>query len=504
MRTLLRPATLLAATLLAVGGLPLACRSAPAPSLPEPPRELSEPALPAVDPAAIGAPGIGDPYYPGLGNGGYDVRHYEIALDVDMETDHVDAQAAIDALALQELALFHLDLSGMEVHAVAVDGAPATFRREGSELVVRPAAAIRSGASFRIEVRYSGKPEMVPDPGVPFVPGVGWWRTESGVYVVSECVGAQSWFPCNDHPSDKATFAVRIAVDAPYVAVSNGLLVEEREEDGRRTYAWRARDPMATYLATVAIAEFDVRREEGPGGVPLRLFHPPDATEEELAAFARTPEMLAYFTELFGPYPFEAFGAILGHEPLGGALETQTIPIYSRGATEETVAHELAHQWFGNCVALELWRDMWLNEGFASYAEWIWLERVAGPDALRARAARVHEMLREREVGPPFDPGVAAVFSARVYARGAWVLHALRGEVGDERFFAILREWVERHHDGNASTADFVALAEELAGRELDAFFAAWLYGARVPDLPALEAEPAPASTGTTDEEEGL
>ena len=208
---------------------------------------------------------------------------------------------------------------------------------------------------------------------------------DRGVYVLSQCTGASGWFPCNDHPLDKATFSYEITVDKPWVVAANGLLVEELDLGSARTYVWRASDPMATYLATVNIAEFDVILEEGPHGMPLRTYHPTDVTEEELAAFERTPEMLEYFEGLFGPYPFECYGAVISYESIGGALETQTLPVYSRGMSEDVVAHELAHQWFGNHVSPATWQDIWLNEGFATYAEDLWLEFGRGEPLDRTR-----------------------------------------------------------------------------------------------------------------------
>lgn len=439
--------------------------------------------------ASVGAPDAGDPYYPGAGNGGYDVQHYDLVFDVDMEADRIEAVATVTAIALHDLSRFHLDLHGLEVASVHVDGEAARYRRDGRELIVEPARTVRAGEELDVRVAYSGTPEPSPDPSVERmgVPGVGWWRTDSGVYIVSECIGAPSWFPCNDHPTDKATFSYRVTVDAPFVVAANGLLVGETQKGNERTYEWRASDPMATYLATMNIAPFEVRVEEGPRGMPLRLYYPEGAEEKELEPFARTAEMIEFFESRFGPYPFEAFGGVMAYEQLGGALETQTLPVYSRGAHESVVAHELAHQWFGDCVSPALWRDMWLNEGFAVYAEWLWREHTRGAEALERRAGQTYRFLRRREVGRPFDPGVQELFSGRVYLRGAWVLHALRREVGDPVFFEILRSWVEAHHDGNASTEDFVAHAERVAGRELDELFDTWLYGDVVPEVAEYE-----------------
>ncbi len=491
-----------------------AAQSAPAPAAP-PAGATGSPARPAVQerpPAArasderpaepeAGALGIGDPYYPGLGNGGYDVEHYDLTLAVVPSSGVLEATARIRARALVDLASFALDLFGLDVESVTVNGAQAEFerveaeferpgsdgappRRLDVELVIEPSSPLESGAEFETVVVYGGVPDVRPDAALPFFPGVGWMRTDTGIYVVSECVGASSWFPCNDHPRDKATFALRVTVPEPYVVAANGILVEEIDEGATRTFAWRASDPMATYLATVNIARFGLIQGQGPRGIPLRTYHPTDSTEEELSPFRRQGDILAFFETVFGPYPFESAGAVIAYEQIGGALECQTIPVYGRGMDVATIAHELAHQWFGDCVSPSLWRDIWLNEGFATYAEWLWAEHDEGREAYERRARSAYRRLRQRKTGSPFDPGVEQVFSGRVYGRGAFVLHGLRREVGDEPFFRILKAWVETFHDANGSTEEFMQLAARVAGRDLKPFFEAWLLGQVTPEIP--------------------
>lgn len=437
-----------------------------------------------------------DPYFPGLGNGGYDVQHYDVVLKIDLFGETFEAETTVTASALVDLASFSLDLYGLEVTGVDVDGAAATFERAGagerdgqptpvSEVVVRPAQPIGAEATFAVTVRYRGWPEGRYDPSVRFMP-VGWLPRDEAVYVVSECIGASSWLPCNDHPSDKATFAYRVTVEKPYVVAANGVLVEEIDLGDKRTFVWKARDPMATYLATVNIAEFEVLAAEGPRGIPIRIYYPKGASEEEVAPFRQQAEVLRVLEEAFGPYPFEAAGGVLASDQLGGALECQTMPVYSRGAGNvDVIVHELAHQWYGDSVSPALWRDMWLNEGFASYAEYLWIEAKEGKEAYEAHAERSYGGLRRRSTGSPFDTGVEQVFSNRVYGRGAMVLYGLRAEVGDEAFFRILKTWAETHRNGNASTEQFVAHAAKVAGRDLKPFFDAWLFSDVTPVVEA-------------------
>ena len=434
-----------------------------------------------------GAAGTQDPYFPGAGNGGYDVQSYDLRMQVDMPAHTIDAQVIVRLIATENLSRFDLDLVGLEVGAVEVDGEAASFTRDGRELVITPPVALRAGEAHAVSVRYSGEPGLAPDPSVEELglEGTGWISADSGIWVVNECIGAASWLPCNDCPSDKALFRYSIRVPKPYVVAANGLLTETIEDGDERTFVWQSQHPMATYLATINIADLDLVLDEGPGGMPLRFYFPRDASAQERAAFDETKPMLEYFAELFGPYPFESFGCVLSYEKIGGALETQTLPVYGRGSGAKVVAHELAHQWFGDCVTPARWEDMWLNEGFATYAEWLWREHESGPEGLSRRIERAHMMARRTKMGAPADPGVRALFSMRTYVRGGLLLHALRAELDDELFFRLLRTWVERHFDANATTADFVALAEELAERELDDFFDAWLHGAEVPDLPA-------------------
>lgn len=461
----------------------------------------------AAAPAPTAALEIGDPYFPGLGNGGYDVEHYDLELDLDMASDELEARATLRARALEALSGFSLDLYGLEVESVLVDGAAARFERPApsgekdkkgnppktSELLVWPAKTLAAGGAFEVEVRYSGTPATRPDPSVPFLPGVGWDRKESGVYVVSECIGASSWFPCNDHPRDKASYSFRVTVAKPYTAAANGVLEEVLDQGATRTFVFEARAPMASYLATLNVAEFGVIEEQGPRGIPLRTYHPTDASAEELADFRRQGEVLAFLETKFGPYPFDSVGAVLAYENIGGALECQTLPVYGRGCNLQVIVHELAHQWFGDAVSPDLWRDMWLNEGFASYSEWLWEEHVGGPEAYARTARRAYARLRQGKTGSPYDPGVSRVFSGRVYTRGALVLYGLRAEVGDEAFFRILQGWVEAHGGGNGSTQGFVAHAGQSAGRDLTAFFDAWLFAEVTPEIPAFEPlEPAP------------
>lgn len=438
-----------------------------------------------VSTGVAGAAGVGDSLYAFLGNGGYDVHHYTIALTADPARNTISGTTTITATALVDLASFNLDLSGLTVQAATVNGQPASFARADHELTITPPTVLATGAHFRVTVTYHGVPMPVSDPGVPFE-AVGWLHfAEVGTYVLSEPSGAMSWYPSNNHPRDKATYTFRITVPEPYVVAANGLLIDEVAQGEERTFVWEASDPMTTYLATVNIAEFDRVESEGPGGLPIINFFPPTSSVRLQRNFAVTNEMIAYFSALIGPYPFESYGAIVMEVPFGGALETQTRSIFGRTATiDMIIAHELAHQWFGNSVSPASWRDIWLNEGFATYFHHLWTEHEKGQTVFNGTMRGMHAAIRARALPAPGNPTLDDLFGSAVYERGAWTLHALRLTVGDETFFEIVRTYYAEYQGRNASTADFIAVAEAVSGEDLTDFFQAWLYAAQIPDMP--------------------
>lgn len=454
-----------------------------------------------------GAPGIGDAYYPLDGNGGYDVEHYDLDLSYDPATDTIAGTATVEARATQHLSAFNLDLTGLEVREITVDGRSASWSRDGQELTVEPPRPLREGRSFEVAVTYDGVPQTVQDA----LGGSGFFHTDDGAVVAGQPEGAATWFPANDHPLDAASVHVSIAVPEGLEGVSNGVLEESWTHDGWTTWEWDAEEPMATYLVTLAVGEFDLRAYEADGvrwwdavdpGVATLDLDPaegPLVGEYVDAALARQPEVLAFLADTFGPYPFSAAGAIVDDTPdLGFALETQTRPVYSPVfftdpvLAEIVVVHELAHQWYGDSVRLAAWRDIWLNEGFATYAEWLWLER----EGIATVQQQFDDLYANAETlfadgGPPFwsvlpgDPGAetSLLFHPAVYNRGAMTLHALRQVVGDTAFSQVLREWADTRAGEAVTTEEFVALAEEVAGRDLEDLFQAWLYTPERPPL---------------------
>jgi peptidase M1-like protein/immune inhibitor InhA-like protein len=645
-----------------------------------------------------GAAGVGDPYFPLDGNGGYDVKRYLLDVTYDPATDILEGVATIRARAKQNLSSFNLDLVGLTVESIKVNGRRAAWSRDGGELTVSPRKGLRNKRIFTTMVRYHGVPEPIEDAfGVS-----GFLHTDDGALIVGEPHVAATWYPVNDHPSDKAAYTFRVTVPAGLEAVANGTLQSRRTKRGWTTWTWKASEPMASYLATATIGEFDLRSYRSAGirywdAIDPDLFAPPalphtgqqfaisqkaqpsykrlartitvpagaatlsfwitrdtepnwdfvfveahtvgegdwttlpdlkghtsedtgfvcpfwlelhpflanyqtdngdgtcspqgatgghwwaasgasDGWEQWLvdlsayagrdvevsityasddliqaagafvddivlstgagttsfeddgdtfdgwtvpgapadsapnpndwivgtvadtpaplgetveASFSRQPEIIDFLSSMFGPYPFSAAGGIVDDfADLGFALENQTRPIYSKFfftdplLGDSVIVHELAHQWFGDSLALARWQHIWLNEGFATYAEWLWSERES-----LATAQEIFDDLYSIPADDPFwsltigDPGPDSLFDFPVYGRGAMTLHQLRLVVGDADFFKILRRWATSRAGGNVTTREFIRLAERVSGEDLDALFDAWLFTAEKPAL---------------------
>jgi Peptidase family M1 domain/Peptidase M1 N-terminal domain len=642
-----------------------------------------------------GAPGIGDPYFPLDGNGGYDVSHYGLTISYDPDSDVLRGVAKLDITAKQDLSTFNLDLVGMNVRVALVDGWPARVTRSGGELTVKPLKGIKRGKRFSAYFLYDGVPQTI-DEGVLGLSG--FIHTDDGTYVSGQPDSAAYWYPVNDHPLDKASYSFSITVPRGLEAIANGELKGVDKFGPWTTWKWEAKEPMASYLTTATIGEFDieaykvdgvkfwdamdpdllaepkprtgrqmaisqisepawkrltrtitvpatggdlsfwVRRETEPnwdfffvearpagtaewttlrdlnghnsqatlgacnglgsiyahvasyigveggqcvptgetgewwaasgasegyeqwrvdlapyagreveisltqasddlyqhagvelddivgaGGQGSTSFEndgnvfdgwavsgapadgppnqndwiigtsaqtPPTVGEVARSAFDQHPQILSFLEGLFGPYPFSSSGSIVDDvEGVGFALENQTRPTYSRAffdvrsePAESVVVHELAHQWVGDSLAVSLWRHIWLNEGFATYSEWLWSEQQG-----RASAEDHFAFYADQPADDAFwavkigDPGPADLFDGAVYDRGAMTLHALRNTIGDTAFFRLLKEWIARNRGGNVAIPEFIALAERLSGQQLDAFFDEWLFTAAKP-----------------------
>jgi aminopeptidase N len=439
----------------------------------------------AVPSAAVaapvpGAPGIGDPYFPTYGNGGYDVRHYTIVTSYDPATDRLRGTTTIDALATQDLSRFDLDFA-LTATKVLVDGHPARTSASGAELTVTPRHPLARGGRMRVVVTYTGVPGTVEVNGLK-----PWIHDRNGTLAVGEPEIAAWWFPSNDHPRDKATYDTVTTVPAGVEVIGNGRLLAHGTHSGRSVWHWRESEPMATYLAFVAIGQYEITRGTTASGIPwLNAFStvPDPRAPFARASVGRTPQIIEWERALFGPYPFETVGGVVPAQDFRFALENQSRPVYSpelwaADRSDSVVVHELAHQWFGDSVSVHDWRDIWLNEGFATFTEWLYAEEHGGRGAQQTLTATY----AAHDAADPFwdvvigDPGPARLFSVAVYDRGAMTLQALRDRIGDATFRRTLRDWVQANRYGNGTVAEFVALSERNSGADLGKFFGAWLY----------------------------
>ncbi|CAM2822940.1 M1 family metallopeptidase [Skermania piniformis] len=435
-----------------------------------------------------------DDYLPQNGNRGYRVSRYELDLQYKVASNRLAGRAAITAVVTEPRPRFALDLSqALSVTKVNVNGAKAAkFAHQRGKLTIAPAQRVPAGGVLQVSVHYAGTPKPIRGPWG----NVGWEELTAGALVASQPNGAASWFPCDDHPSSKASYRIAVSTDSPFFVLANGTAVRKQAKAGQTTWVYEQNEPMSSYLATVQIGRYVRHRmdspSDGPGAVPMSAVLPQRLRSRFDYDFGRQPAMLSIFTELFGPYPFADYTVVITEDELEIPIEAQGISIFGsnhcdgRRGAERLVAHELAHQWFGNSVTLQRWRDIWLHEGFACYAEWLWSERAGGPTAEQlARAAR-HNLSREPQSIVLADPGPAQMFDDRVYKRGALTLHTLRIELGDAKFFELLRTWTTAHRYGSVTTADFTDLAGHFTALPLTPLWDQWLYQRALPELPPL------------------
>jgi aminopeptidase N len=432
----------------------------------------------------------GDPYLPAHGNGGYRVGHYDLDLSYRVGPNRLTGRAVLTAVAEQALSRFSLDLAGLRVSRVLVDGQAGTFVQRAGKLHVTPRAAIPFGASFRVEVRYGGN----PSPLTGRWGDIGWDELTDGSLVASQPVGAPTWFPCDDRTAAKASYRIAFTTASAYTVVATGELVSRRRAGATTTWVFERPEPTASYLAGVHVGRYDhlvladcdvPQRAAVPAGLRRRFRHD----------FGRHPQIMAVFEQLFGPYPFGGYTVVVTADELDEPIEAQGLSVFGANhldghrTHERLAAHELAHQWFGNSLTVADWRHIWLNEGFATYAEWLWSEASGGPPAdtlARDWYARVAALPRTLRIA---DPGPDHLFDPRVYKRGALTLHALRHHLGDEPFFTLLRAWATEHRHGTVTTTAFVELAERhAAGRaaaRVGTLLTAWLDRPELPPPPS-------------------
>ncbi len=446
-----------------------------------------------LNPQQASAPGT-DPYFADHGDARYRVHRYELDLDYRPVSNRLSGSARLSAQAgpapLEEIPL---DLAAFRIQRVLLDSRTVRYTHRAGKLRIRPAKALAPGTAFTVEVRYTGNPKPVPSPWG----GLGWEELTDGALVASQPVGAPSWYPCNDRPADKASYRVAITTPSPYTAVAGGRLLTRTTRASSTTWVYEQPAPTSTYLVTVSLGNYtavpltdpdpaDGRRPPVPqtAYLPARLL--PEFTQD----FAGQTRMMQFFEETFGPYPFGEYTVVIADEELDVPVEAQGMATFGANhldgarTSERLIAHELAHQWFGNSVSVADWQHIWLNEGFAKYAEWLWSEHTGGRTAA-AHASAAHQLL----AGLPQDlllgdPGRQLMFDDRLYERGGLTVHALRCALGDDAFFRMLKDWATKHRHGAVSTADFTEHAQQYASAPLEELFDTWLHEPSLPPLP--------------------
>ncbi|MGN9837498.1 M1 family metallopeptidase [Nonomuraea sp. H19] len=419
-------------------------------------------------------------YFPQHGDHRYGVSHYDLTLKYRVPANRLDGTARLTVSAAEPLNALDLDLGRFRVSGVTVDGGSARYSHGQGKLRVTLPRPLPAGAHVLVEVRYSGSPVPVPSPWG----GLGWEELTDGALVAGQPIGAPSWFPCNDRPGDKASYRISVTTASPYQVIANGVLVATRRAAGTTTWIYEQNEPMASYLASVQIGRYQLSEVAG-----TRLAHPARLATRVRHDFGRQGEMMALFADLFGPYPFTGYTVVVTDDDLDIPVEAQGMSIFGRNhvdgvrGCERLIAHELAHQWFGNSLTVARWRDIWLQEGFATYAEWLWSEASGGPPADDHARRWHHRLALLPQDFILADPGAAVLFDDRVYKRGALTLHALRRALDDQVFFLALRAWTAERRHGSVTTQEFAGHVQRHTSRPVGPLLSAWLHDKPLPPL---------------------
>jgi aminopeptidase N len=421
---------------------------------------------------------------PGAYEENFDVVHYLIDIEVFPESAFISGTVETTFLVRNPLDSLFLHLrENMTVTGVLLDGAPIPFARPNGRVSIATGAVRNPGETIAMTVSYAGNPVST---GLRFMAG--------SIYNVSEPDMARNWFPCYDEPWDKATTETKITVPDTLFCASNGLLEEITDnQDGTKTYDWKTRYPHTTYTTSIAVGEYTVfshwHHFAGGDSMPMPYYVNPQDLTNAQATFSHAPQMMSLFASLFGEYPFidEQYGTAAVR--MNGAMENFICTIIDKRRIDGTLdhdwvlAHEMSHSWFGNSVTMQDWPDIWLNEGFATYADALWAEHEGGREAYRDRMAFFKEEYLAEDAQnrfPTYNPEF--LWGATVYEKGAWVLHMLRHIIGDAAFFQSLRDYHTLYEYGIATTDDFRAVCESVSARDLGAFFDEWVYQAGYPE----------------------
>lgn len=422
---------------------------------------------------------------PPLADERYVVTHYDIAIGVDFDTQTITGDVSIACRsAVDALTSIELDLhDNFDVAAVTRNCAPLGFFHDSHRLVVTLDRQFAADETFTLRVEYDGPPGQ--DGLLSFV-----FDQHDGAPIaatLSEPWFARDWWPCRETPDAKSTVDMALTVPAGMTAVSNGRLVEVDPAGEGSTWRFHSDYPITTYLVSATITGFtafadEYAREDG-GTMLVEFYAYPEDAQLALSAWQVVVPQLEYFRTVFGEYPFVDDKYGMAEFPFAGGMEHQTITSLGSCcvASENIIAHELAHQWWGDYVTCATWHDVWLNEGFATWSEALWYGHTHAPDGYRSFMSSLDPGSFPDEVYRYDISSPWTIFTSVPYRKGAWVLHMLRGVLGDETFFVALDAYRSAHAYGSATTEDLEAAFETTAGVELDWFFDEWVYGAGRP-----------------------
>ncbi|MGN0062713.1 MAG: M1 family metallopeptidase [Nocardioides sp.] len=426
-----------------------------------------------------------DTVYPEVGDPGVDALHYGLDLTWDDAEEELTGTAQVTFRATGDAEEFQLDLAGhLEVGSVSVDGTEVAFDHDGKDLVVERAVGLDE--RHTVTITYAGPAQPVPAPTVRSdVSTLGLTLADDGsLWTMQEPFGAHTWYPVNDHPSDKALYDVTVHAPSPMVGVSNGRLLSRRTQGGTTTTRWRLVEPAAPYLMTLAVDEFTRTRETSKSGVTLDYWTP-RGDRVALRAMRTSPAAVDWLEERLGPYPFDTLGSVVVESD--SAMETQTLVTYGNSPytlSPPVVVHELAHQWFGDKVSPDDWSEVWQNEGITMLVQWMW-ESEHGGAALedQVRLARKADSSLRAEHGPPGAYDADHFGSSNIYWSPAVMWFEVLQEVGEERFFEVQRGWLEQYDNTSVGRDEVVAYWKEETGLDLSAHVDAWLTGDATPEV---------------------
>ena len=456
----------------------------------------TEPSTPAAAPSASAAPPaaavdytawqagrsqpIADRLYPKRGNPGLDVLHYGLELDYLPAKKLLSGTATLRIRPTTDAAQLTLDFTGLVVDAVTLDGAavPGTIAKE--KLTV--AAPVAADRPVTLVVEYHGTPKQVAMPShrSDAKEGIGLRAAKNGtLWTMQEPWGALTWYPANDHPSDEALYDVAVTVPEGWSAVAAGTPAP----DEGTTFRYTSTDPVASYLMTLAVAKYRKVSQTGPHGLPLTYWVEPKKDDKALAVLKKSPKAIAWLEKRFGPYPFPTAGVVMVDST--SAMETQQMITYGRPKTwskdvaagmESVLVHEYAHHWFGNAITPKTWTDLWLSEGFATYVQNLWEQEIYRfSDADLERFLRQSDAKLRKESGPPGRPKAGTFAESNVYLCPAAMLKELNDALGDTKFFALARAWVQEQKNTHHDRASFIAFVNKHTGRDFTKLINTWL-----------------------------